>query len=194
MTPGIGLILLLPLLGLSSMEEQVQTTSAAQRVLLWPLGERWQLAEDLRSWFNTEAGPGEPGTGRVFLAAWESGKAPDTTDVLVVVKFDGRCEAGFEPSVENSTTLGSVYLSDGHVSPHIQVNCDAIVRAIHPRVASLTGSRQRQLLARAILRVVLHELRHIQRQSAIHQQHGIHKARLSADDLTCEWADRKRVQ
>jgi|GEM_PF-3500323 len=191
MVLGIGILLILPMLWVvpkSGNEYQLD----GKRTVLWPQRADRQLPAELRRWFNLEARrlASNP-TNRhpwVFLATREGATTPDTTDELVVLRFEGSCDYPSHVPIDSRIPLGSVTMSNGVVAPYITLHCARILQAIEPHLVGLTMHRRSQLIARALLRVTLHELEHIHAQSAAHKARGLHKASLSARDLIADWA------
>jgi hypothetical protein len=108
---------------------------------------------------------------------------PPTNDFLVTVDLTGSCNAKDERILDKPEPLGYVVATDGSISPHMFVSCRAILHAIRPLIMDLPIRHQNELLARAIVRVIQHELRHILEQTADHLGSGIFKAHLQSMEL-----------
>jgi len=101
-----------------------------------------------------------------------------------VVRIHGVCrvsvrarQGGFE------LPLGWVDRVDGQMLAIIHVDCSRIGQAL-ARIAIDPGSVEtRQMYARAIARVVRHELRHVLLNTANHEKRGEDKAALTAEEL-----------
>jgi hypothetical protein len=81
--------------------------------------------------------------------------------------------------------LGWVYMYtiNGEIQPIAYVNCDEIAQTLEHELRGTSSKEQRQKFARAISRVVAHELTHIFQQSAKHNPSGLERARLTPADL-----------
>lgn len=106
-------------------------------------------------------------------------------DFLVSVHLTGRCDTNNVSRDDSSQALGYVILTDGVIAPSIWVNCDAILRTLNPLHNQTVFSKNLNL-ARAIARVIEHELRHILEQTADHLPRGVFKSHLGVNDLTSE--------
>jgi hypothetical protein len=109
---------------------------------------------------------------------------------IVVVRFHGSCQwqldsSGIqlnEPDVLDNPALGKTNISGGRVMPYVQVYCNE-VRAFLPSVSTLPFS---QIYARALGRVVAHELYHALLSTRDHARSGVARVTQSARDLTRE--------
>lgn len=107
-------------------------------------------------------------------------------DFLVPVQIAGSCNVNNDPLVNKSSPLGYVNAAGGKIDPMIFVNCRAILHAIRPFILEQPRQLQYKLLARAIVCVIRHELRHILEQTAGHLTTGIYRARLYPQDLIAQ--------
>jgi hypothetical protein len=102
---------------------------------------------------------------------------------LVVVKFKGRCETT-GPSYDELGPLGKgrplayTRISDGHVLPFSDVECDTI--------RSYIGAKRDADLGTALGRVVAHELYHMLVRTTAHSETGVERAFHTRKDLTAE--------
>jgi hypothetical protein len=83
--------------------------------------------------------------------------------------------------------VGWVYLVDGQILPFVFIDCDRTARALWPELRGRTSSERRQKMARAISRMVAHELTHIVTQNPNHSPAGVQKAHLRAGELLDAW-------
>src|SRR5215216_2076826 len=92
----------------------------------------------------------------------------DNFSDLVVVKFRGKCHMQgiqllfSELGPENEPgPLGWTRVTDGHLLPFSEVDCDRIRRSIAPLAIGSSVDEREALLGRAMGRVLVHELFHI---------------------------------
>lgn len=104
------------------------------------------------------------------------------------VHLKGECGAGVD-ALEHPAPgpLGWVYQVDGRILPFVFVDCDRIAHALWPELRGRTPAERRQKMARAISRVVTHELTHIVTQDPGHLPAGVQKAHLRPDELLEAW-------
>jgi hypothetical protein len=106
---------------------------------------------------------------------------------VVQVRLRGHCNADLPTGRQVAGgPLGWVYLYtiNGEIQPIAYVNCDQIARTLEREFRGTNSRARQQKFARAISRVVAHELTHIFTQSAHHSPSGLQRACLSADELT----------
>jgi hypothetical protein len=104
------------------------------------------------------------------------------------VRLSGDCGAGMDAREHPVPgPLGWVYLVDGQILPFVFVDCDRIARALWPELRGRTPSERRRKIARAISRVIAHELTHIITQDPKHLPAGVQKAHLTPDELLEAW-------
>ncbi len=103
---------------------------------------------------------------------------------LAVMRFRGRCRADRDPAIpveeHGRATLGSTWISEGHILPFGQVQCDQIRRSI----AEAGAGPRDSLLGRAMGRVVAHELFHVLAKTTSHARHGLTKSCYTGTELT----------
>jgi len=116
--------------------------------------------------------------GRIVLGA--------TNDFLVSVQIAGSCNTNNDPLFDRPSPLGYVNAVEGKIEPTIFVDCGAILHAIRPYILEQPLKLRYELLARAIVRVIRHELRHILEQTADHLPTGIYRACLQPRDLVAQ--------
>ena len=116
-----------------------------------------------------------------------SGHVCAATAEVVVVTFKGHCEfAASGAAFHDPSVLGLTHVSDGHIIPFSEVDCDA-VRALVQRELMLRRVEDRErLFARAIARVLAHELYHVFAKTPEHGSHGISKAAYGPEELLAD--------
>jgi hypothetical protein len=117
---------------------------------------------------------------REFVAteAWESA----TSDV--VVRIHGICRVPTPQRQKDSERpLGWVDIVDGQMLSIIHVDCTRIGEALERLVVNPHSIETREMYARAIARVIRHELRHVLLDSSDHEKRGENKAALRAEEL-----------
>jgi hypothetical protein len=108
---------------------------------------------------------------------------------LVVVRFRGRCrvEAWPQPGEDEAPvgthTLGFTHVSNGHVLPFSEIECDQIRKALRYLAPDSTPSERQRAFGLAMGRVVAHELYHILARTTSHAEEGLAKATQSLREL-----------
>ncbi|HEY7389951.1 MAG TPA: hypothetical protein VH640_15650 [Bryobacteraceae bacterium] len=108
---------------------------------------------------------------------------------LVVVRFRGRCrvEAWPQPGEDEAPvgthTLGFTHISNGHVLPSSEIECDQIRKALQYLAPDSTPSERQRAFGLAMGRVVAHELYHILARTTSHAEEGLARATQSLRDL-----------
>jgi hypothetical protein len=155
---------------------------AAGRLLLWTLGAH-PFNPSLLAAVRTEV-------ARLSVSGFRAVDFEDSTDLsatthdlLVTVQFTGGCDPNNGSVGDKPASLGYVVASGGAIAPHIFVSCRGILHAIRPFIAAQPRALQNQLMARAIVRVIQHELRHILEQTSAHLRTGLFKAYLQPKEL-----------
>lgn len=108
---------------------------------------------------------------------------------VVQVRLRGHCNADLPTGQQVAGgPLGWVYIYtiNGEIQPIAYVNCDQIARTLERELRGMSSRVRQQKFARAISRVVAHELTHIFTQSGHHNSSGLQRAYLSLDELTKE--------
>jgi hypothetical protein len=85
--------------------------------------------------------------------------------------------------------LGRVLMVNGEIQPFVYVDCDRVARVLERELRCKPALERRRILARAIARVVAHEMTHIVTQSTLHAASGLQRAHLSSFDLLSYYAD-----
>lgn len=108
---------------------------------------------------------------------------------VVQVRLRGHCNADL-PSGQQFAggPLGWVYMYkvNGDIQPIAYVDCDQIAQTLQRDLRGTSTRARQEKFARAISRVVAHELTHIFTQSAQHTPTGLQRAHVSAGELTSE--------
>ncbi len=109
---------------------------------------------------------------------------------LVVVNFKGSCQTD-RPILYNelgpvleSQPLALTRISEGHILPFSDVECDTIRKYIEPAVASAKPGNRDGILGRAIGRVVAHEMYHIFTHTTVHARDGVARSFHTRQELT----------
>ena len=99
---------------------------------------------------------------------------------LIVVRYQGACDSKVAPPPGLAARpLASTVVTDGRVLPFATIHCDAIRSVMGP------GSRPAHF-ARAVARVLAHEMFHMVARSKSHAHSGVSKACFGAADLIAE--------
>jgi hypothetical protein len=119
----------------------------------------------------------------------QSNGAEDFPDI-VVFRFHGRCSFDTNSAEEEllqdpgGTALASTQITDGHVLPFGEVDCDKLRHFIAPTARSLDASARNCTLGRAMARVSAHEIYHMLTGSELHASKGIARPAHSRAELT----------
>ena len=103
---------------------------------------------------------------------------------LAVARFRGECS--LSPVLFNSSdepALGFTHVSDGQILPFVGVDCDRVQKLILPEIRGLPVAHQEVSFARALARVLAHELYHVLAETSEHGDSGVTKACLTAKEL-----------
>jgi hypothetical protein len=104
---------------------------------------------------------------------------------VIQVRLQGHCNADLTTDWQFAEgPLGWVYMTDGEIQPIAYVNCDRIGQTLERELRGANSRVRQEKFARAISRVVAHELTHIFTQSAHHGPRGLQRAYLTAGELT----------
>jgi hypothetical protein len=116
----------------------------------------------------------------------ESLHSSESFDHLVVVRFEGSCDAsGFPDLDRREPALGLTHVSDGDVLPFAEVKCARVLRLVAPLLELRGSYESHALVGRALARVLAHELYHVLAKTTRHGRSGIAKPVLSAEELLC---------
>jgi hypothetical protein len=108
---------------------------------------------------------------------------------LVVLSFKGHCQTA-APTYDELGPLAArqplayTSVSDGHVLPFSNVECDTIRSYIATNVASAQPKEREGILGRALGRVVAHEMYHMLASTTDHAQAGVARSFHTRKDLT----------
>src|SRR5262249_11194728 len=142
----------------------------------------------LQGELDQSAAPDWPERSLVWMKRQEFQSSMEYRD-MVQVRLKGHCtgeSAGVREAGEGP--LGWVYMIEREIQPVAYVNCDRIAQTLEHELRGATVKERREKFARAVSRVVAHELRHIFEQSRKHSRSGLQKAHLTAWELTKEGA------
>lgn len=102
---------------------------------------------------------------------------------LVMVRFRGACclHRRTAPVVEKA--LGYTHLSDDHVLPFVEIDCDAVAALLFTRERGPRTHLSVERYAHALAVVLTHEMVHALTSSRSHAKSGIMRPALSPTDL-----------
>jgi hypothetical protein len=115
---------------------------------------------------------------------------------IVQVRLEGDCWSGEQHTHGTRPgPLGWVYQVEGRIQPFVFVDCNRITKTLEGEVRGKTAWERREKLARAISRVIAHELIHIGTQDARHREQKPYlSSRELAEDLRHRGEDRASPQ
>jgi len=108
---------------------------------------------------------------------------------LVVFTFKGHCQV-VGPTYDElgplspKQALAYTKISDGHILPFSDVECDTIRRYIGESVASANPAERDAVLGKALGRVVAHEMYHMLASTKVHAEGGVARSFHTRKDLT----------
>jgi hypothetical protein len=106
---------------------------------------------------------------------------------LAVVKFQGKCDSeGLTMKSDRPAALGWTHVSDGIILPFADVDCDRIRSFVQKELLFQRVADRPAIFARAVARVVAHELFHIFTQTAHHSAEGVGKSAFTVQELLGE--------
>jgi len=114
-------------------------------------------------------------------------KPDDSFPDLVVIRLKSGCWSEPVRAAAGSarrSALGWAHVSDGEMLPFIEVDCARLGRMLQVASFSESGLPQRQMMGKALGRVLAHELYHVLTGSSHHSVSGIAQAALSSAHLT----------
>jgi hypothetical protein len=109
----------------------------------------------------------------------------DSFQDLIVVKFHGSCKLPVKTrpsSAPSPQPFGWVERVDGQFLSIIHIDCQCIAEAL-ARVVPGHSPDADEIFARAITRVIRHEMRHLLLNTSCHESSGENKASLRAEEL-----------
>lgn len=143
---------------------------------------------ELKGELDQNAAPEWPERSLVWMKRREFQRGMEYPEV-VQVRLKGRCSGEAAVARESGEgPLGWAYVVDGEIQPVAYVNCDRIAQTLERELRGASLKERREKFARAVSRVVAHELTHIFQQSRKHNRSGLEKAYLTAGALTKEGA------
>jgi hypothetical protein len=106
-------------------------------------------------------------------------------NLIYQIKLRGDCrmDASSDSQDTPGRPLGWVFMVNEHIQPFVYVDCDRLVQMLHRDLRNKPTSERKRILARAISRIVVHEMTHIVTQSALHATGGLQKAHVTPYDL-----------
>jgi mono/diheme cytochrome c family protein len=111
---------------------------------------------------------------RVEWRSIEKGGGNEVWEEVAVVTFRGACDnLDSTPGRVPSGKLGWTHISDGVVLPFAEVDCDLTRGFLAPRLVGMKPKEADQRFARALGRVVAHELYHILARSTPPSSRGV---------------------
>lgn len=108
---------------------------------------------------------------------------------LVSVRLHGGCAGTGSSASQEWGPLATARSQDGRVQPFVDVYCDRIEAVIAAQVRNYQPLMRQVHFARALARVLAHELYHVLTGTHVHTDEGLTKARLSGAELTANRAD-----
>ena len=106
-------------------------------------------------------------------------------DRPIQVRLAGRCNLAGAPerASRQPGPYAWAHVSDGHVLPFIQVDCDRIRNALFSTMWGEDFQHRDFLLGRALARIIAHELHHVVNREVHHSQEGLAQPALTAASL-----------
>ncbi len=128
-----------------------------------------------------------------FGIEWKSmseRRAGEDFSNLLVVRFQGACSSEVAPPPVASAvpvrSLASTTVTDGKVLPFATIHCDAMRAVMAPALNALPRAARPVSFARAVGRVLSHEVYHMVARSKTHSHVGASKACFGLSDLTTD--------
>jgi hypothetical protein len=106
-----------------------------------------------------------------------------TRGYQILLRGDCRMAAPSSSQEQPRGPLGWVLMVNDQIQPFVYVDCDRVAQMLYRDLRAKTTAERRRILARAISRVVVHEMTHIIKQSSLHDASGLQKAHVSSSDL-----------
>ena len=120
---------------------------------------------------------------------WRNLNRPHSTEPsaeLAVVTVKGRCDTNaLLPKSKAEGPLGITHVSDGHILPFTEINCDKARNFLQADLFSRTNEDREAAFGRALGRILAHELYHIFANTARHGS-GVAKEAYTTYDLLCD--------
>ncbi|NWF84456.1 MAG: hypothetical protein HXY18_11570 [Bryobacteraceae bacterium] len=102
---------------------------------------------------------------------------------LVMVRFRGACSSQRPAAPAIEKALGHTHVSDDHVLPFVEIDCDAIAASLFTRERGSRTHLSVERYAHALAVVLTHEMVHALTASRSHAKSGIMRPVLTPDDL-----------
>lgn len=114
---------------------------------------------------------------------------------LISVELRGSCDFRKKPSGEfaNRTALASTAVVDGRVLPFVWVDCTAVHQFLRSALNKASAAERERMAARAVARVLAHELYHVLAETEEHTESGIAKESFTVLDLVADRMAFERV-
>jgi len=111
--------------------------------------------------------------------------------LIYEIKLRGDCklDAPSDNQVATGTPLGWVFMVNGHIQPFVYVDCDRLVQMLYRELRNKPIAECRRILARAISRIIVHEMTHIVTQSPRHAKSGLQRSHVTPYDLLAYQTD-----
>jgi hypothetical protein len=118
---------------------------------------------------------------------WESLPTTERPKIcirLVVVRFKGVCDAqDMAKYPPYPYSLGATEVTDGQILPFANIYCTAIRALLAPDLVATRATERNTLFARAVGRVLAHELYHVFANEKHHAGKGVAEAHFSSEEL-----------
>jgi cytochrome c553 len=117
----------------------------------------------------------------------DSVRGGEVSEELAVVKFLGACDvADLMPRTRVPGALGKTHVTDNVVLPFCDIDCDRIRGYLRLDLLTLPAGKREPAYARAVGRVLAHELYHIFARTRHHDQSGVSRAAFTNRELMSE--------
>jgi hypothetical protein len=101
----------------------------------------------------------------------------------ILLRGDCRMAAPSSSQEQPRGPLGWVSMVNEQIQPFVYVDCDRVRQMLYRDLRDKTTAERRRILARAISRIVVHEMTHIVTQSSLHDASGLQKGQVTSSDL-----------
>jgi hypothetical protein len=102
---------------------------------------------------------------------------------VLQVSVQGNCMASEPSDARTLGPLGWVYVVSAQIQPFAFLNCTRIRQYLAPSMRQLTTEEQEDMIARAVARIIAHEVTHILTRNSRHARWGLQKPFLSRGEL-----------
>ena len=144
--------------------------------------------EELKGQLDQNATPVSPEHSMAWMKRQQFRDGMEYPEV-VQVRLRGHCNADLRADWQYADgPLGWVYMSGEEIQAVAYVDCDRIGQTLERQIRGKSQKERQREFARAVSRVVAHELAHIFQQSRKHSSSGLQRACLTAAELTKEGA------